>query len=174
MQQLYLCGAHAAQMADLLFTALNVRPAGYQLTPFTVGGGLRGDALHLLLPPAAPMHNDVPCRIRLRDGDETVVPRVLDEIAAPNLLQAINAHAPILLGGLNAQMLTCRAFREAVVAVLSSPRTVIVAASDDAEEILRALTPADAQLWEHVPDSSAERARLLEELVAEASMRLQI
>lgn len=172
MQQLYLCGAHAPQLADLLFTALNVRPAGYQLTPFTVGGGLRGDALHLLLPPAAPMHNDVPCRIRLREGDTTVVPRVLEEIAAPNLLSAVNAHAPILLGGLDAQMLTCRAFREAVVAVLSSPRTVIVACTEDAEEILRALTPAGSQLWEHVPGSASARAELLQELVAEASMRL--
>ncbi len=172
MQQLYLCGAHAPKLADLLFTALNLRPAGYTLVPFTVGGGLRGDALHLLLPPAAPMHNDVPCRIRLRDGDETVVPRVLEEIAAPNLLKAINAHAPILLGGVDAQMLTCRAFREAVVTVLTSPRTVIVAASDDAEDLLRALTPADSQLWAHVPESAADRAELLEELIAEASMRL--
>lgn len=172
MQQLYLCGVHASKLADLLFNALNLRPAGYKLEPFTVGGGLRGEALHLLLPPAAPMYNDVPCRIRLRDGDETIVPRVLEEIAAPNLLGAINAHAPILLGGLDAQMLTCRAFREAVVAVLSSPRTVIVAASDDAEETLRALTSADSQLWAHVPESAADRAVLLEELIAETSMRL--
>ena len=172
MQQLYLCGAHAPQLADLLFTALNLRPAGYQLVPFTVGGGLRGDVLHLLLPPAAPIHNDVPCRIRLRDGDATVVPRVLEEIAAPNLLTAVNAHAPILLSGLDAQMLTCRAFREAVVVLLSSQRTVIVACAEDAEELLRALTPAESLMWAHVPESASARTALLEELVAEASMRL--
>ena len=172
MQQLYLCGVHAPKLADLLFSALNLRPAGYTLTPFTVGGGLRGDALHLLLPPAAPMYNDVPCRIRLRDDDTTIVPRVLEEIAAPNLLAAINAHAPILLGGIDAQMLTCRAFREAVVSLLSSPRPVIVAASDDAEELLRALTPAENQLWAHVPEDAAGRNQLLEELIAEAQMRL--
>lgn len=172
MQQLYLCGPHAPKLADLLFTALNLRPAGYTLVPFTVGGALRGDALHLLLPPAAPMHNDAPCRIRLREGDETVVPRVLEEIAAPNLVKALNARTPILLGGIDGQMLTCRAFREAVVTVLTSPQPVIVAASDDAEDLLRALTPAENQLWAHVPESSQDRARLLEELIAEAKMRL--
>lgn len=171
MQQLYLTGAHAADLADHLFTALNVRPAGYRLLPFSVGGALRGEALHLLLPPAAPMDNGVPCRIRLREGDWTVVPRTLDEIAAPNLLRAITVHTPILLGGLTAQMLTCSAFREAVVTVLKSPRPVIVAAQDCAEELLRALTPAETQLWMPVPATAPGRAALLEELVAEAALR---
>lgn len=172
MQQLYLTGSHACELADRLFTALNVRPAGYRLLPFSVGGALRGDALHLLLPPAAPMDNDVPCRIRLRPEDWTVVPRVLDEIAAPNLLRMTAVHTPILLGGLTAQMLTCTAFREAVVAVLDSERPVIVAADDDAEELLRALTPAENQLWTPVPSAESARAELLESLIAEASMRL--
>ena len=172
MQQLYLTGEHAAELADQLFTALNVRPAGYRLSPFTLGGGLRGEALHLLLPPAAPMDNDVPCRVRLRTGDWCVVPRVLDEIAAPNLLRAVTVHKPILLGGLTAQMLTCAAFREAVVTVLTSPRPVIVAAEDGAEEHLRALTPAETQLWTPVPATAEGRAALLEELVAEAALRL--
>lgn len=172
MQQLYLTGDHAPALADSLITALNLRPAGYRLVPFTVGGGLRGEALHLLMPPAAPMDNDVPCRIRLRTGDWAVVPRVLDEIAAPNLLRAVTLHTPILLCGLTAQMLTCAAFREAVVALLMSERPVIVAASDDAEELLRALTPESTQLWAPVPASAEGRAALLEELVAEAAMRL--
>ena len=172
MQQLYLTGEHAAELADQLFTALNVRPAGYRLTPFTLGGGLRGEALHLLLPPAAPMDNDVPCRVRLRTGDWCVVPRVLDEIAAPNLLRAVTVHKPILLGGLTAQMLTCAAFREAVVTVLTSPLPVIVAAEDGAEEHLRALTPAGIQLWTPVPPTTEDRAALLEEIVAEAALRL--
>lgn len=171
MQQLYLTGDFAPEMADRLFTALNVCPAGYRLIAFTVGGAVRGEVLHLLMPPAAPMDNDVPCRVRLRSGDWTIVPRVLDEIAAPNLLRAAEVHTPILLGGLTAQMLTCTAFREAVVAVLMSPRPVIVAAEDGAEELLRALTPSQTQLWMPVPPSEAGRAELLEELVAEAAMR---
>ena len=99
------------------------------------------------------------------------MPRVLDEIASPNLLRAAEDHTPILLGGLTAQMLTCTAFREAVVAVLMSRRPVIVAAEDGAEELLRALTPAQTQLWMPVPPSETGRAELLEELVAEAAMR---
>ena len=172
MQQLYLTGTHAAAMAEKLFTALNVRPAGYQLTPFTVGGGIRGEALHLLTPPCAPMDNDVPCRIRLRTGDWTISPRVLDEIAAPTLLQARTLHAPILLGGVTGTMLTCRAFREAVVSCLKSDSPVIVAASDDAEDILRALTEEADQLWMPVPDGAEGQAALLEELIAEAALRL--
>lgn len=172
MQQLYLTGEHAPDLAQRLISALNLRPAGYQLTAFTVGGSLRGEALHLLTPPAAPMDNDVPCRIRLRTGDWAVVPRVLDEIAAPYLLSAVQLHTPILLGGITAQMLTCTAFREAVVSVLNSERLVIVAASDDAEEHLRALTPAPRQMWFPVPESADGRADLLQELAAEAAMRL--
>jgi hypothetical protein len=172
MQQLYLTGNHASDLADSLFNSLNLRPAGYQLQPFSVGGAIRGEVLHLLTAPVAPMDNDVPCRIRLRSGDWTAVPRVLDEIAAPNLLRAITLHKPILLSGLTAQMLTCAAFREAVVACLLSPRPVIVAADEDAEEILRALTPADNQLWAPVPQTAQGRSALLEELVAEFSLRL--
>lgn len=172
MQQLYLTGDHAAELANRLFTALNIRPAGYELLPFTVGGALRGEAMHLLLPPAAPMDNDVPCRIRLRTGDWCIVPRTLEEIAAPNLLRALTAHKPILLCGLTAQMLTCSAFREAVVHLLLSERPVIVACEDGAQEHLRALTPADTQLWTSVPESAAGRTALLEELVAEAALRL--
>ena len=172
MQQLYLTGENAPNLADRLFTALNVRPVGYQLTPFSVGGGLRGEALHLLTPPASPMDNDVPCRIRLRTGDWTVVPRVLDEIAAPCLRRMLTVHTPILLSGLTAQMLTCTAFREAVVACLTSPHPVIVACADDAEELLRALTPAETQLWTPVPQSADARSALLEELVTEAALRL--
>ncbi len=172
MQQLYLTGDHAPELAQRLISALNLRPAGYQLTPFTVGGGLRGEGLHLLTPPAAPMDNDVPCRIRLRTGDWCVIPRVLDEIAAPNLLRAVPLHTPILLGSITAQMLTCAAFREAVVHVLTSERLVITAVSDDAEEHLRALTPSESQLWFPVPESADARALLLQELAAEVTLRL--
>ena len=172
MQQLYLTGHHAQEIADRLFTALNVRPAGYRLMPFTLGGGIRGEALHLLTPPCAPMDNDVPCRIRLRTGDWTHIPRVLDEIAAPTLLQALTVCTPILLGGITGQMLTCTRFREAVVSCLKSDRPVIVAASEDAEELLRALTTEADQLWMPVPETEQGRTNMLEELIAEAAMRL--
>lgn len=172
MQQLYLSGERAPELAQQLINALNLRPAGYQLTPFTVGGGLRGEALRLLTPPAAPMDNDVPCRIRLRSGDWAVVPRVLDEIAAPNLLRAVPLQTPILLGSITAQMLTCAAFREAVVQLLTSERLVIAAVSDDAEEHLRALTSTEGQMWFPVPESSEARALLLQELAAEVTLRL--
>ena len=172
MQQLYLSGEHAPELAQRLINALNLRPAGYQLVPFTVGGGQRGEALHLLTPPAAPMDNDVPCRIRLRTGDWCVVPRVLDEIAAPNLMRAVPLHTPILLGSITGQMLTCTAFREAVVQVLTSPRPVIIAADEDAEELLRALTPEETQMWMPVPATEAGRAQLLETLITEAALRM--
>ena len=172
MQQLYLSGERAPELAQRLISALNLRPAGYQLEPFTVGGGLRGEALRLLTPPAAPMDNDVPCRIRLRSGDWCVVPRVLEEIAAPNLMRAVPLHTPILLGSVTAQMLTCAAFRKAVVSVLSSERLVIAAVSDDAEELLRALTPEKAQMWFPVPEFAEARALLLQELAAEVTLRL--
>ena len=172
MQQLYLTGTHAAALADRLFTALDIRPAGYRLLPFSLGDSLRGEALHLLLPPAAPMDNDVPCRIRLHGDDWCIVPRVLEEIAAPNLTRTLTVHKPILLGGLTAQMLTCSAFREAVVTLLTSERPVIVAAEDNAAEHLRALTPAETQLWLSVPDEAEAQSTLLEHLVAEAALRL--
>ena len=171
MQQLYLTGPHAPALARQLFTALNVRPAGYERTPFTLGGGIRGEAMHLLTPPVAPMDNDVPCRIRLRTGDWTIVPRVLDEIAAPTLLQAMTLQRPILICGLNAQMLTCGAFRKALVQCLESSHPVIVAAADDAQDMLRALTEESAQLWAPVPDEAEARSALLEQLITEAAMR---
>lgn len=172
MKQLYLTGNHASALADRLITALNLRPAGYRLQPFTVSGSVRGEALHLLLPPAAPMDNDVPCRIRLRTGDWCVVPRVLDEIAAPNLMRAVPLHTPILLGSITGQMLTCTAFREAVVTVLTSERPVVIAAEESAAEHLRALTPASTQMWLPVPDDAEEQSALLEQLVAEAALRM--
>ena len=49
---------------------------------------------------------------------------------------------------------------------------MIVACAEDAEELLRALTPAQSQLWFPVPESADARTALLEELVAEAAMRL--
>ena len=97
---------------------------------------------------------------------------MLEEIAAPNLLRAITVHKPILLGGVTAQMLTCTAFREAVVTVLTSERPVVIAAEEGAAEHLRALTPASPQMWLPVPDDAEEQSALLEQLVAEAALRM--
>lgn len=171
MQQLYLTGSHAGKVAARLFTTLNVRPVGFRLLPFEVGGEMRGEALRLLLPPASPRFNDVPCRIRLGENRWTAVPAVLEEIAAPSLLAALAVHAPMLLDGLTADVLECPALREAVRACLMSRRAVVVAATENAAPILRALTPADRQLWLSVPGDAPGQAALLETLLPEAVLR---
>lgn len=171
MQQLYLTGSRASALAERLFTAHNVRPAGYRLLPFSVGGEVRGDAIHLLLAPSAPMHNDLPCRILLSSDASTIVPRVLDEVAAPCLLGAMAVHVPMLLDGMTADMLGCPAFREAVTRCLMGSRPVVVVAEEDARPLLRTLTPQDKQLWFAVPEEDAARAFLLETLIAEAALR---
>lgn len=171
MQQLYLTGNHAGNLAGQLFTALNVRPVGCRLTPFEVDGSIRGEAMHLLLPPAPPLHNDVPCRLLLAPGRWAVVPEVLEEIAAPGLTAARGVHAPMLLSGLTKDVLRCRPFREAVAACLAGSRPVVVAAARDAAAVLKKLTPAEDQLWFDVPDDRAGQAALLETLVPEAVLR---
>ena len=54
MQQLYLTGNGASASAAQLMNALNVPFSGFRLTPVHLGGSLRGEALHLLLPPPKP------------------------------------------------------------------------------------------------------------------------
>ncbi|MBQ8200791.1 MAG: hypothetical protein IJZ74_03370 [Clostridia bacterium] len=171
MQQLFLTGIHAANIASRLFTALNVRPTGYRITPFMVDGAVRGDALHLLVPPSPPLYNDVPFRIRIAAGDTAIVPRALDEAAAPSLLAALNVHTPMLLGGLSADMLACERFRTAVRQCLMSQRPVVVVADEDASDALRALTPPERQEWIAVPHEPDARSAMLEHLITEAAMR---
>ncbi len=170
MQQLYLTGLHASQLAERLFQAMNVRPAGYRLLPFCVGDAPRGDALHLLLP-TPPAGNDVPCRIRLSEGRAVLVPQALEEFAAPALRSAACIHTPMLMDELTADMLACPQFREAVRQCLMSDHAVVVVAAPDASDALRALTPATHQLWMHVPEDGEARAELLSALVEEAAMR---
>ncbi len=171
MQQLFLTGIHAPNIASRLFTALNVRPTGYRLTPFMVDGAVRGDAMHLLLPPTPPHYNDVPFRIRLASADWTIVPRVLNDIAAPSLLAALNVHTPMLLSGVSAAMLECEAFRTALRTCLMSQRPVVVVAEEDAVEALQRITPPERQLWMAVPQEPEARSAMLEELIAEVTMR---
>lgn len=171
MQQLYLTGSHASRIALQLFRALNVRPVGFRLTPFAVGENVRGEAVDLLLPPAAPLHNGVPCRIFLSPDRTAVVSAALEEVAAPGILAATSVHAPMLLDGLHADMLRCKAFREAVRTCLTGRQPVVVTASEDAAASLRRLTPPEAQLWFAVPEDEAGQAVLLEQLIPEAALR---
>ena len=67
MQQLYLTGDGASASTAQLMNALNVPFSGFRLTPVHLGGSLRGEALHLLLPPPKPRLNDVLCRVRLTE-----------------------------------------------------------------------------------------------------------
>lgn len=173
MQQLYLTGSHAGEIAARLFAVLNVRPVGCRLLPFEVGGETRGEALRLLLPPSGTRFNDVPCRIRLGQDRWTAVHPVLEEIAAPSLLAAQGIHAPMLLDGLCADTLENAAFRDAVRACLMARRPVIVTVRPDAEALLRDLTPPQNQLWLPVPDDAPGQAALLETLLPEAVLRFE-
>lgn len=171
MQQLYLTGGHAGEMADQLFHALNVRPVGLRLASVMVEGALRGEAVQLLLPPAEPMHNGVPCRVHLAKEKSVTVPAVLEEVAAPGLLAALKVHAPMLLAGLSADLLECAAFREAVRQCLTGSRPVVVVADASAVPVLTALTPKEDQLWFSVPEDVAGQSALLEALIPEAALR---
>lgn len=171
MQQLYLTSRHASALAEQIFTALNIRPAGYRLLPFSIADGVRGEALHLLLPPSDPLLNTVPCRIRVTSQEWVVVPQPLERLAVPGLASAALVHAPLLLDGLTADLLACDAFRAAVRQCLTADRPVIAVVRDGAESALRALTPPDSQQWIDVPDNPEARAALLEMLIAEAAMR---
>lgn len=171
MQQLYLTGSHAAGVADQLFHALNVRPVGMRLSPVLAGDGVRGDAVELLLPPVPPMHNHAPCRVALSPERSFVVEPVLEEIAAPGLMAALQVHAPMLLQGLSADLLACGAFREAVRRCLVSSCPVVVVADTSAVPLLQGLTPGEDQLWFSVPEDAAGQSALLESLIPEAALR---
>lgn len=171
MQQLYLTGVYAAEMADQLFHALNVRPVGLHLTPVMVGDSVRGEALQLLLPPAEPMYNAVPCRIHLSMGKSVTVPAALEEVAAPGLMASMQVHAPMLLSGLSADLLVNAAFCEAVKCCLTGSRPVVVAADASAVPVLQSLTPKADQLWFSVPEDAAGQSALLADLIPEAALR---
>ncbi len=169
-QQFYLTGSGASDLAVRLFHALNVHPAGFRLRPFSVGSSTRGMALHLLLPPAFPLLNDVPCRISIAQGEDVTLSEPLCRVAVPGLRQALDAHTPILLDGLCADMLDCLPFRDAVAACLKGSQCVISVVSADAVPLLHPLTPANTQLWMEVP--SGDHPDLLEALLGEVIMRL--
>lgn len=119
MRSIFLTGLGASQAAERLFTAARVRPAGFRLLPLTTLNGQtrphdRGELLHLLMQPPAPMENDVPCVLRLSAQRRVLVRETLEEIAAPALTMCAQVRSPLLLDGISGEMLTCPAFREAV------------------------------------------------------------
>ena len=121
MQQLYLTGDGASASAAQLMNALNVPFSGFQLTPVRVGGSLRGEALHLLLPPPKPRLNDVLCRVRLTEKDWLLLPQVMEEIAAPGLCGTFSTRTPILIDRIELEMLACPAFCDALMQELDAP-----------------------------------------------------
>lgn len=171
MQQLYLTGDHAAQIAERLFTALNVRPVGFRLYPFEVDGRPWGDALLLTPPPAAPAYNPVPCRALLAPGQPVLIPGVAEQIAAPGLQAALRLQLPMLISGLTEDLLSCHALRDALRDCLMSRTPVVVTAAPGAATILRSLTPPEQQLWFDVPEDAAGQSALLEHLLPEAALR---
>lgn len=171
MQQLYLTGNHAAEIAERLFTVLNIQPVGCRLLPFEVEGRRWGDALLLTPPPATPACNPVPCRVLLSPERIVMVPGAAEDVGAPGLLAALRLQLPMLLSRLTADLLACPAFRDALRTCLTSRIPVVVAAADGTEDVLRSLTPAEDQLWIAVPDDAAGQSALLEFLLPEAALR---
>ncbi len=171
MQQLYLTGRDASALASRLFLALNVPPAGFRLLPFTIGGEVRGEALHLLLPPMPPMHNDVPVRIRMGDHAWTTVPQVLDGIAAPCLTSLTQVRTFLWVDSVTGEMLASPVFTAALRDCLLRQHPVVVVAQEDAMAALKELTPIANQLWMPVPEDAAGQEALLEELITEATLR---
>lgn len=163
MQQIFLTGKQAGDMAIRLLTALNLRPVGYRLLPFAVDGEEKGQMLHLLMPPAEGVRNDVPCIIET-GAQPIVLPGVFDLLAAPALRQAMHARTPILLGGVPLLALAAPAFREAMMNCLAGDMQVITVVLPDAVEAVRMM--GGEQLWIDLdaPDADAQMMLLQSEL----------
>jgi len=161
MEQLYLTGEGASALAVKALTGVALRPVGFRLMPFEVAGRAAGELLHLLMAPASPYENDLPCRLQLCPGRVVSVPQVYEEAAAPALRLCLDMRAPILLDGVTAEALASPAFCDAVLACLGSERLTIVVAREDAVGILREMTAKESQLWLSATDGSE---RLLQEI----------
>ena len=153
MQQLYLTGDGASASAAPLMNALNVPFSGFRLTPVHLGGSLRGEALHLLLPPPKPRLNDVLCRVRLTEKDWLLLPQVMEEIAAPGLCGTFSTRTPILIDRIEPEM-------------QAREQRVIFVVADGAEKPLQQMMPENRQRWFSAPDTRAET------LVEAAMLRL--
>lgn len=166
MQQLYLTGDGASASAAQLMNALNVPFSGFRLTPVRVGGSLRGEALHLLLPPPKPRLNDVLCRVRLTEKDWLLLPQVMEEIAAPGLCGTFSTRTPILIDRIEPEMLACPAFCDALMQVQAREQLAIFVVADGAEKPLQQMMPENRQRWFSAPETPAET------LVEAAMLRL--
>lgn len=167
MQQIFLTGSQASQLAVQLVRALELKPVGYVMQPFCVAGREAGQAIHLLTPPGEDAHNDLPCRVYLREGLSAVVEGVLSNVVAPALRRSLSAQSPIFLDDLDAALLHCEPFSLAVRACIHSEHLVICVVRDDAIALMKRMSPAPEQFW---LDTSAKNT--LETLLDEARMRL--
>jgi len=167
MQQIFLTGSQASQLAVQLVRALELKPVGYVMQPFCVAGREAGQALHLLTPPGEDAHNDLPCRVYLGEDSAAVVEEVLADVAAPALRRSLSARSPMLLDDLDEALLRCEPFSLAVRACIHSERLVICVVREDAVAIMKRMSPATEQFW---LDTSAKNT--LETLLDEARMRL--
>ena len=165
MQQIFFKGPNAGHVAEQLFRALNVRPAGFTVLPFCVEGRDAGMLIHLLTAPPAGWSNDVPFRVWLRSGEvSSVVSEALNRNAASALRQVIGIGAPILLGSLYADMLACTEFQSAVKAALHGGALCVAVAEDaEAEQLLRRALPEADQLWLDTHDAGEALSRAVEE-----------
>lgn len=167
MQQIYLTGANATQVAARLFHALNIHPAGYTVQPFALNGHPAGEALHLLIQPPMGYANDVPYRVILAEHGEkpvtALVPDTLNRIAAPALRQVTGIGVPLLIGFADGAMLACEDFLSAVKRALHGGALCVTVAGEDAEAILRHASPESAQLWLDTADPDAALAAALDE-----------
>lgn len=167
MQQIFLTGSQASQLAAQLVRALELKPVGYVMQPFCVAGREAGQAIHLLTPPGEDTHNDLPCRVYLGEGSTAVVEEVLSSVVAPALRRSLSAQSPILLDDLDAALLHCEPFALAVRACIHSEHLVICVVREDAVALMKRMFPSPEQYW---LDTSAKNA--LEMLQDEARMRL--
>lgn len=170
MQQIYLTGPKASQLAQQVLSSLRVKTAGYRLLPLEVGGGARGSVVHLLTTPDQPHYNDVPCAISIGPGEQLVLHDVYNCLVAPALRQAAAARVPILLDSVSRAALEASGYAAAVRECLNSRCQVIVVAEESAAAPLRAMTDEADQLWLDVTEVTGPAA--MQQLAQELTMRL--
>ena len=170
MQQIFLTGECAGEVAARALSSLRVRTAGYRLLPLEVAGCLRGRVLHLLTMPDEPYFNDVPCDVQLAPGQRKIIREVFGKIAAPALRQAVSAHVPLFIDGVCREMLQSKAFCEAVTACVKGRCQVFAVVEADAAEAVRAMSDRSEQLWIRADVGHENEA--LRQLLQELSMRL--
>ena len=170
MQQIYLTGERAGDVAAKALASLRVRTAGYQLLPLEVGGHVRGKVLRLLTIPDKPYYNDVPCMIQLAPGERKVIREVFARIAAPALRQAVSARVPVFIDGISREALRSRAYADAVAECLRGRCQAFAVVEDDAVAAVSAMTDDAEQLWLAVDEENEDD--MLRQLLQELSMRL--